>query len=109
VVVTELSVVVNVDAWEWIREAVARLERQTIAGSIELVLVCPSAERLGLPPEPAPALAVGEASGYLAPDTERAETRMLPYEVHKIVFMAPRRLRNAARAAAVTSGGEARP
>ncbi len=52
----ELSVVVNVDAWEWIRDAAACLERQTIAPSIELVLVCPSAARLGMPADPAPRL-----------------------------------------------------
>lgn len=52
-----LSYVVVVDEWKSIREVAARLEAQTIADGIELVLVCPHADRLALPDAAAPGLA----------------------------------------------------
>ena len=44
----ELSVVLPTDTWDTIRPVVERLERQSIAASIELVLVVPSAAAAGI-------------------------------------------------------------
>ncbi len=44
-----LTVVVATDAFETIRTFATRLAEQTVAGSIELVVVCPAAGELGLP------------------------------------------------------------